>query len=128
MESIASQVNITVGYSIITVIAYPALALCLVGIWVTRSPREAIKRLGLERVDARQVGIAFGMVIPVLILGIGLDATVRLSPERYAQLESVLKAMSSNVTNPVPDPRPLFGHRRGDPLPGGDPAAPRHLV
>src|SRR3954447_18078499 len=102
MESVASQVNITVRYSIITVIAYPALALCLVGIWVTRSPREAIKRLGLERVDARQIGISLGMVIPVLILGIGLDALGRqLQPVRYAQLESVLKAMSSNVTNPA---------------------------
>jgi membrane protease YdiL (CAAX protease family) len=102
MESIASQVNITVGYSIISVIAYPALALCLVGIWVTRSPREAIKRLGLERLNARQIGISLGMVLPVLVLGIGLDAIGRqLQPERYAQLESVLKAMSSNVTNPA---------------------------
>jgi hypothetical protein len=102
MEAIASQVNITVGYSIISVIAYPALALCLVGIWVTRSPREAIKRLGLERVNPRQVGIALGMVIPVLVLGVGLDALGRqLQPDRYAQLESVLKAMSSNVTNPA---------------------------
>jgi membrane protease YdiL (CAAX protease family) len=102
MEAIASQVNITVGYSIISVIAYPALALCLVGIWVTRSPREAIKRLGLERLDARQIGISLGMVLPVLALGIGLDAIGRqLQPERYAQLESVLKAMSSNVTNPA---------------------------
>lgn len=102
LTAIANQVEINVSDSIISVLAYPALAFCLVGIWVTRRPREAVKRLGLERLDLRQVGISLGLVLPLLIMGIGLDAIGRrVQPELYAQLEAVLKAMSSNVTNPA---------------------------
>lgn len=102
LEAVASQANITVADSIISVIAYPALGFSLVGIWVTRSPREAIKRLGIERIELRQIGVALGLVIPLLVLGIGLDALgQQLQPQLYEQLERVLKAMSSNVTNPA---------------------------
>jgi uncharacterized protein len=102
LEALASQAQINVSDSIISVLAYPALAFCLVGVWVTRTPREAVKRLGIERLDLRQIGIAFGLVIPLLVLGVGLDALGRqLQPELYAQLENVIKAMSANVTSPA---------------------------
>jgi uncharacterized protein len=102
LEALASQVNITVADSIISVIAYPALALSLVGIWITRTPREAVKRLGLEPLSPQQIGISLGLVVPLLILGVGLDQIGRrLQPELYEQLEQILRAMSSNVTNPL---------------------------
>ncbi len=101
LEAAASQVEITVGYSILTVIAYPALSFSLVGIWITRTSREAIKRLGLERLSPREIAISLGMVLPLLIFGVGLDALGRqLQPDLYRQLEEVLKSMSANVTNP----------------------------
>jgi CAAX protease family protein len=101
LEAIAAQTNITVSDSLISTLAYPALAFSLVGIWITRSPREAIKRLGLERLSLRQVGISLGMVIPLLIFGLGLDAIGRLvQPDLYAKLQRVLESMSSNITNP----------------------------
>ena len=101
LEEIASQVNITVADSIISVIAYPALALSLVGIWITRTPREAVERLGLGPLTLRQIGISLALVVPLLIVAIGLDAIGRqLQPELYEQLERVLEAMSSNVTSP----------------------------
>src|SRR5688572_6278723 len=54
LEAIVEQTNITVADSIITVLAYPALAFSLVGVWITRTPREAVKRLGLESLTLRQ--------------------------------------------------------------------------
>lgn len=102
LEEIASQVSITVADSFINVIAYPVLAFSLVGIWITRTPRESVDRLGLGPVTLQLVGISIGLVVPMLILGIGLDAIGRrLQPDLYAQLERVIAAMSSNVTNPL---------------------------
>lgn len=102
LEEIASQVNLTVADSIISVIAYPALAFSLVGVWITRRPREAVERLGIGPLTPRQVGISLALVVPLLIFGIGLDAIGRrLQPDLYEQLERVLEAMSSNVTSPL---------------------------
>ncbi len=102
LSAIADQVKITVADSLVNVLAYPALAFSLVGIWITRTPREAVKRLGLERLTWRQIGISLGLVVPLLIFAVGLDAVGRqLQPERYAQLEAILKTMSSGVTNPA---------------------------
>lgn len=102
LNALAGQVRITVADSLISVLAYPALALSLVGVWVTRGWRESIKRLGLERLSAREVGISLGLVVPLLIAAVGIDQVGRLmQPERYAQLESILEAMSSGVTNPA---------------------------
>ena len=47
LTELTEQAKITVSDAIITVIAYPLLALSLVGIRITRGPRESIKRLGL---------------------------------------------------------------------------------
>lgn len=102
LQALASQVNITVADSLVNVLAYPALAFSLVGVWITRSPREAVKRLGLERLEPRQIAFSFGLVVPLLIASTGLDVIGRqLQPDLYRQLEDVLKAMSSNVTNPL---------------------------
>lgn len=102
LNALAGQVQITVADSLISVLAYPALALSLVGVWITRGWRESIKRLGLERLTAREVAISLALVVPLLIAAVGIDQIGRLvQPERYAQLESILKSMSSGVTNPA---------------------------
>ncbi|MGN6758318.1 MAG: lysostaphin resistance A-like protein, partial [Thermomicrobiales bacterium] len=49
----------------------------------------------------RQVGIAVALVVPLLAISIGADAIGRaVSPGVYEQLQQVLNAMSSHVTNP----------------------------
>ena len=102
LSALAGQVQITVADSLISVLAYPALALSLVGVWITRGWRESIQRLGLGRLTAREVGISLGLVVPLLIVAVGVDQIGRLvQPERYAQLESILESMSSGVTTPV---------------------------
>jgi membrane protease YdiL (CAAX protease family) len=102
LNALAGQVQITVADSLISVLAYPALALSLVGVWITRGWRESISRLGLERLTAREVGISLALVVPLLIAAVGIDQIGRLvQPERYAQLESILESMSSGVTNPA---------------------------
>ncbi len=102
LAALAGQVQITVADSIINVIALPALACCLVGIGITRSPREVVTRLGLERLGLRQIGIAIGLVLPSLTVSIGSGVFGQLlAPERTAQVQDILRAMSSNVTNPA---------------------------
>jgi membrane protease YdiL (CAAX protease family) len=102
LEEAAAAANITVALSIVNVLAYPALAFSLVGVWITRAPREAVERLGLGPLTPRQIGISLGLVVPLLVFAVGLDALGRwLQPDLYAQLERVLEAMSSNVTNPL---------------------------
>lgn len=42
------------------------------------------------------------LVVPLLIAAVGIDQVGRFAqPERYAELESILKTMSSGVTNPA---------------------------
>lgn len=102
LEAIASQVQITVAYSLLSAFALPALAFSLVGVFVTRDWREAAKRLGLERVTVRQALIAVALVVPLVVLNVGVDTAGRaLQPELYEQLQGVLRAMSSNITSPL---------------------------
>lgn len=102
LEAAAREVNVTVVDSLLSVLAYPVLAFGLIGLFVTRGWRESVKRLGLERPTARQIAIALGLVVPLLLAGVALDGIGRaLQPELYRQLEGVLRAMSSNVTNPL---------------------------
>lgn len=102
LATVASQVQITAASSIINVLALPALACCLVGIWITRSPREVVTRLGLERLGSRQIGIAVGLILPCLTLSVGFGVLGQIvAPERTAQVQEVLRAMSSNVTSPA---------------------------
>lgn len=101
LVQVADKAQITVSDAIINVLAYPLLALSLIGVYVTRGVREGVKRLGLERLDPRQIGVAIGLVVPLLILSVGVDMIGRrLQPELYEQLARVLRAMSSNITNP----------------------------
>lgn len=102
LDAIQDQLRITVTDSLVNVVMYVGIALALVGLWIVRGPREAVRRLGLTRPTWRQAAIAVALVIPLLLLGAGIDALGRLvQPEKYAQLERVLNAMGSGVTNPA---------------------------
>ncbi|HEX5501013.1 MAG TPA: CPBP family intramembrane glutamic endopeptidase [Thermomicrobiales bacterium] len=99
-----SRVNatVTVGAALLNELAYVPIAFSLVGIFVTRTWRESVKRLGLERPTARQVAIALGLVVPLLVLAVATDYAGRtLQPAYYQQVESVLKSMSSGLSNPL---------------------------
>ncbi len=102
LDAIGDQLQITVTDSLVNVVIYVGIAFALVGLWVVRGPREAARRLGLVRPAWRQAALAVALVVPMLLLSTGIDALGRLvQPERYAQLERVLNAMGSNVTNPA---------------------------
>lgn len=102
LNTIQEQVQITVTNSLVTVFMYAAIAFGLVGLWIVRGLREATRRLGLVRPTWRQLGIAVGLVVPLLALATGVDALGRwLQPDVYAQLERVLNAMASGVTSPA---------------------------
>ncbi len=102
LEEVATRVRITAGDAVVNLLAYPLVALSMVGIFITRGWRESVKRLGLERLSPRQILFAVALVVPLLITNVAVDAAGRrLQPEVYADLEGVLRAMSSNVTNPL---------------------------
>ncbi|MDP9374167.1 MAG: CPBP family intramembrane metalloprotease [Chloroflexota bacterium] len=102
LQEAATQVRITPADAIVNLLAYPLLAFSLVGIFLTRGWRESVKRLGLERLSPRQILLAVALVVPLLVLNFAFDvAARRLQPEVYADLQGVLRAMSSNVTNPL---------------------------
>jgi len=102
LDAIGDQLQITVTDSLVNVVMYVGIAFALVGLWIVRGPRAAAQRLGLARPTWRQAAIAVALVVPMLLLSTGIDALGRLvQPERYAQLERVLNAMGSNVTNPA---------------------------
>jgi len=95
LDALQDQIQITVTNSLVNVVMYVGIAFGLVGLWIVRGPREAARRLGLVRPTWRQAAIAVALVA-------GIDALGRLvQPDRYAQLERVLNAMGSNVTNPA---------------------------
>lgn len=101
LDALGDQLRITVTDSLINAVMYVGIAFGLVGLWIVRGPREAARRLGLTRPTWRQAAIAVGLVAPMLLLSTGIDALGRLvQPDRYAQLERVLNAMGSSVTNP----------------------------
>jgi len=102
LDAIGDQLQITVIDSLVNALMYVGIAFGLVGLWIVRGPREAAQRLGLVRPTWRQAAIAVALVVPMLLLSTGIDALGRLmQPDRYAQLERVLNAMGSNVTNPA---------------------------
>jgi membrane protease YdiL (CAAX protease family) len=101
LDALGDQLRITVTDSLINAVMYVGIAFGLVGLWIVRGPRDAARRLGLTRPTWRQAAIAVGLVAPMLLLSTGIDALGRLvQPDRYAQLERVLNAMGSSVTNP----------------------------
>ncbi len=102
LDTIAQQSAIRLADAFVSILAYPLLALSLIGIFITRGWRESVKRLGLERPTARQVAAALALVVPLLAFAYGLDVAGRaLQPRLYEQLNEVLRAMSSNITNPL---------------------------
>lgn len=102
LATLSKQVQITVGDALLNALAFPLLALSLVGVFVIRDWRESVKRLGLEQLTLRQAAIALGLVVPALAVSVAVDYAGRfLQPALYAQVDSVLRAMSAYVTNPL---------------------------
>lgn len=101
LDKLAGNVSITVADALTNVIAFPALALSLIGLYVTRDWREALARLGLCTITPRQAALALGLAVPLLALSQVVDVVGRaLQPDLYAQVERIYRAMAVNVTNP----------------------------
>jgi membrane protease YdiL (CAAX protease family) len=102
LDEIAGSVKLTLSDVLTSALAYPALGFSLVGVFVTRSWRESVKRLGLGRVGPRQAALALGLVAPLLALSYASDFAGRaLQPQLYAKVDTIISLMSSVVTNPL---------------------------
>ncbi len=65
-------------------------ALVGVGFLIRRSPRETWRRLGLERMTWRQVGLVAGLAVVILALYYGLDSMWRLlDPDGYEMMTAL---------------------------------------
>jgi membrane protease YdiL (CAAX protease family) len=67
-----------------------ALAVLMVGLNASRTPRETWERLGLARVTWRQAGLTVGLALVILIAFYGVDWAWRLlAPESYEMMDAL---------------------------------------
>ena len=73
-------------------------ALVGVGFLVRRTPRETWRRLGLERLSWRQVGLTFGLALAILVFYYAVDSVWRaLDPENYEMMEALSEVLFGGV-------------------------------
>lgn len=102
LAQLASGVKITIADVLANSLAYPPLGFSLVGLFVTRTWPESLKRLGLTRVTWRQAALALGLVLPLLAVSYASDYVGRaLQPDLYGQIDVIIRLMSSIVTSPL---------------------------
>src|SRR5438477_2298172 len=102
LTKLADELHFTIADALTNVIAFPVIAFSLVGAFVTRSWRECVKRLGLEPLTARQAVFALLLAVPLFAVSFAADYVGRtLQPGLYAQVEAILKAISSGITSPL---------------------------
>jgi membrane protease YdiL (CAAX protease family) len=75
-------------------------ALVGVGFLTRRPPSETWKRLGLERVTWRQVALAVGLALAILVFYYGVDRVwLVLAPENYEMMEALGEVLYGGVMN-----------------------------
>ena len=82
------------------ILLFVVLAVFAVGLWVKRSPRETLDRLGVTRPTARQIGAAVALVAVALVVSTLSSALLQwLQPGVYNRVENNLETLTSNITS-----------------------------
>jgi membrane protease YdiL (CAAX protease family) len=69
-----------------------------VGLFIRRAPHETWKRLGLERLSWRQVGLAVGLALVILVFYYGVDWVWHtLDPQNYETMEALSEVLYGGV-------------------------------
>ncbi|MEZ4532209.1 MAG: CPBP family intramembrane glutamic endopeptidase [Thermomicrobiales bacterium] len=94
--------EITIAYLLSQFVFMIVLAFVLVGVGQWRDFRGAAKRLGLERLNPRQIGIALLAVIGgFLVMGIGGGLTAWLQPDFNNEIQQTTDEITQNVSSVV---------------------------
>jgi membrane protease YdiL (CAAX protease family) len=92
--------DISIAYLLSQFVFMIALAFVLVGAGQWRSIRGAIERLGLQRITARQAGIALLAVLGgFLVMGIGGALTQWLQPDFNNEIQQTTEEITKNVNS-----------------------------
>jgi membrane protease YdiL (CAAX protease family) len=83
-------------------LAEAGVAFAAVGIWMYRTPRQAIERLGLVRPTMKLVFIAFGLFVLALVVNaVAYQVFRHLQPGEVEQYERVIKDTASGSNGPI---------------------------
>jgi membrane protease YdiL (CAAX protease family) len=94
------EVETTATYTelIAQAVVFVALAFLAVGVYIKRTPREALQRLGLVRPTPRQVGIAIAMVFVAFAVAIVSSLLVQvLQPDAYERIEENMETLTEQL-------------------------------
>jgi len=93
-----AEVNVTYGGLVVQALTLSAIALVAVGIVGRRSLPEALTRLGVVRPTGRQVGIALGLVVVILVVSATANLVAEsLVPGVYDDLQETLDETTQNL-------------------------------
>lgn len=92
--------EVSIAYMLSQFVFMIALAFFLVGVGQWRSFDEALDRLGLKRLNVRQIGIAMAAVVGAfLIMGIAGALTQWLQPDFDNAIQQTTEEITQNVNN-----------------------------
>lgn len=92
--------EITIVYLLSQFIFMIVLAFVLVGVGQWRDFKSAVARLGLERLDPRQAGVALlGVLGGFVVMGIAGALTAWLQPDFNNEIQQTTDEITSNVSN-----------------------------
>lgn len=90
----------TYGELLAQALVFVALALLAVGIYIKRTPREALLRLGVVRPTLRQVGIAISAVFVAFALAIVASVLVKyLQPDAYDRIQNNMEEITAGLSS-----------------------------
>jgi membrane protease YdiL (CAAX protease family) len=94
--------DVLLAVVVVTGIGEVAVAAAGAGIWIYRSPRQVIDRLGLTRPTWKIVAVAFGIFILGLVLNaIAFQLTNQFQPDVIDEYEKVIEQTASDSQGPL---------------------------
>jgi CAAX protease family protein len=93
--------EVVLGVVIVTGIGEAAAAAAAAGIWISRTPRQVIERLGLVRLTWKIIGVAVGVFVLGLILNaIAYQLTDFLQPDVIDDYKKVIEETAGDSQGP----------------------------
>jgi membrane protease YdiL (CAAX protease family) len=100
-EPTPSSGTISLAEVFVQGLAEVGVAFAAIGLWIYRTPRQAIERLGLVRLTAKIVFVAAGLFVVALVVNaIAYQIFRQLQPGAVADYERVIKDTASGSNGP----------------------------
>ena len=101
LETLAASAQISFLDLLVPLLPIGLFALVGVGVLIRRNWTDTRRRLGLERLTWRQVGLAIGLAVGIVAVYYGIDWVWRMvAPENYALMEAVGEVLYGGIVSP----------------------------